>query len=162
MNPLIKTSGVSVLLLALAGCADFKLPELPALPSLPTAAPVTDSTDKICSEWKANEVRAEKLYVGKTLSAVSKVKSISEGHDMDTYQKTYDLTFTLKEDSGHGTGYYHDDDIKIIAGALQNISTSRAIEGISRGDKLHISGIIHSVLLGNGCTIFLRRASFSK
>jgi len=159
MNRSIKLSGVSALLAALAGCADFQLPQLPELPALPTAPAITDSIDTICEAFKSNAVRAKSVYVGKRLSATATLTSISEFTNVYSDYNDYQLLFEYKKVSDYEW-------ITLNALVPQLASNTRWVSSLSTGDKGTVSGVIEGVenkLFG--CSITLKRtpsASFSK
>jgi len=155
----IKPLGVSALLLTLAGCADFQLPQLPQLPTLPTAPAITDSVDTICEAFKSNAVRAKSAYIGKRLSATATVTSIGELANVYSDYDDYQLLFEYKK-----VGDY--EWITLNALVPQLASNTRWVSNLSVGDKGTVSGVIESVenkLFG--CDISLKRtpsATFTK
>jgi len=159
MNTAIKTAGVSALLLALTGCADFQLPQLPQLPTLPAAPAITDSIDTICEAFKSNPVRAKPLYIGKRLSATVTLTSVSEFTNVYSDYNDYQLLFEYKKLNDY-------DRITVNTMIPQLANNTRWVSNLSTGDKGTISGVIESVenkLFG--CTVNLKRtpsASFTK
>jgi len=151
MKSSIKPLGVSALLLALTGCADFQLPQLPQLPTLPSAPAIIDSIDTICEAFKSNPVRAKSLYIGKKLSATVTVTSISEFNNVYSDYNDYQLLFEYKK-----VGDYE----WITLGAMvpQLASNTRWVSTLSTGEKGTVSGVIESVRNHLfGCEINLKR-----
>jgi len=159
MKSAIKPLGVSALLLTLAGCADFQLPQLPQLPTLPSAPAITDTVDTVCEAFKSNAVRAKSVYIGKRLSATATVTSVGELANVYSDYDDYQLLFEHKKVNDYEW-------MTLSARVPQLASNTRWVSNLSVGDKGTVSGVIESVenkLFG--CDITLKRtpsASFTK
>jgi len=160
MKRSIKPLGVSALLLTLAGCADFQLPQLPTLP-LPAppetqTAPVVkeipeikDSIEKVCDTALDNSLRAKELYHHKKLTSLATFHAI-EPSGMKFFHKW----------RGHPRG------IQIIGRAKKE--SQHLVSQLSRAKTYKISGMAGAIgaelsgvsILPDVCTILLYDIDF--
>jgi|GEM_PF-3184708 len=168
MKSAIKPVGISAVLLTLAGCADFQLPQLPQLPTLPTPPStqttpavikeipvITDTVKTICDTTKDNELRANELYKNKKLSTLAAFSSLREHEHFRERKRTpnYELSFSLKWDK------YKD---AAISAETKDRSNKQMVLSLSKNKNYQVSGTVLSIdTMGSMCIIRIFDAEIS-